>query len=44
MYKLINELGEIIIWPKKPDDKDAVIKYLATNFESNNIYVSSQML
>ena len=43
MYKLINELDEIIRWPKKPNDKDAVIKYLATKFESNNIYTEKEI-
>ena len=38
MYKLINELNKIIRWPKKPSDKEAVIKYLSTKFEYDKIY------
>ena len=43
MSKLINELEEIIRWPKKPSDKDAVIKYLATKFESDKKYTEKEI-
>ena len=32
MNKLINNLGEIIRWPKKPPEKEKIIKYLSTKF------------
>ena len=35
MNKLINNLGEIIRWPKKPPEKEIIIKYLSTKFESD---------
>ena len=38
IYKLINKLDEIIRWSKKPSDKETIIKYLATKFESNKKY------
>ena len=38
MDKLINELDKIIRWPKKPSDKEVVVKYLATKFESDKQY------
>ena len=38
MRKLINELNQIVRWPKKPSDKETVIKFLSTKFQSNKIY------
>ncbi len=33
MNKLINELDEIIRWPKKPSDKEIVINWLSQKFK-----------
>ena len=33
MEKLINEFGEIVRWPKKPSDKEVIVKYLYTKFD-----------
>ena len=41
--KLINKLDEIIRWPKKPSDKETIIKYLATKFESNKKYTEKEI-
>ncbi len=38
MEKLINEFDEIVRWPKKPSDKDMVIKHLSTKFEYDKKY------
>ena len=43
MWKLVNELDEIIRWPKKPTDKEVVINYLATKFESNKKYTEKEI-
>jgi len=43
MDKLINELDKIIRWPKKSSDKEAVIKYLATKFESDKQYTEKKI-
>ena len=36
MDKLINEFDKIVRWPKKPSDKEVVIKYLSTKFDYEN--------
>ena len=43
MFKLVNELDKIIKWPKKTSDKEAVIKYLATKFESDKEYTEKEI-
>ena len=43
MDKLINEFDKIVRWPKKPSDKTAVIKYLATKFEYSKKYTEKEV-
>ena len=43
MYKLINELNKILIWPKKPSDKDVVVKYLATKIKPDKTYTEQEI-
>ena len=43
MEKLINELDEIVRWPKKPSFKDIVIKHLSTKFECNKKYTEKEV-
>ena len=43
MYKLVNELDKIIRWPKKLFDKEAVVKYLAEQFEYNKKYTEKEI-
>ena len=38
MKKLINELNQIVRWPKKPSDKEAIIKFLSEKFTCNKKY------
>ena len=42
--KLINELDKIIRWPKKPSDKEVVVRYLATKFESDKQYTEKKSM
>ena len=43
MEKLINELDEIVRWPKKPSVKDIVIKHLSTKFEYDKKYTEKEV-
>jgi len=43
MFKLVNELNEIIRWPKKPSDKEMVITYLSTKFDYENKYSEKEV-
>ena len=43
MWKLINELYQIIRWPKKPSDKEIIITFLATKFESDKKYTEKEI-
>ena len=43
MEKLINEFDKIVRWPKKPSDKETVIKFLSTKFRSNKIYSEEEV-
>ena len=43
MEKLINEFDEVVWWPKKPSDKDLVIKYLSTKFEYDKKYTEKEV-
>ena len=35
---LINELGQILRWPKKPKDKEIVISFLSSKFQQKKTY------
>ena len=43
VLKLVNQLDEIIRWPKKPSDKEAIVKYLATKFELDKTYSEKEI-
>mgnify|MGYP001335757634 CR=1 FL=1 len=43
MEKLINEFDEIVRWPKKPSDKEMIIKYLATKFDFDKKYTEKDV-
>ena len=43
MKNLVNELGEIIRWPKKPSDKEIVIQFLSTKFEIDRRYSEKEV-
>ena len=43
MNKLINNLGEIIRWPKKPPEKEIIIKYLSTKFVFDKKYTEKEI-
>ena len=43
MNKLINNLGELIRWPKKPKEKEIIIKYLSTKFEFDKKYTEKEI-
>lgn len=38
LKRFLNEEGRLLVWPKKQDDKELVIGYLATKFEFNRSY------
>ena len=43
MEKLINELDEIVRWPKKPSFKNVVIKHLSKKFEYDKKYTEKEV-
>ena len=43
MKKLIDEFDKIIKWPKKPIDKESVVKFLSTKFEGNKKYSEKEI-
>ena len=43
MNKLINELNQIIRWPKKTSDKKEVIKWLSGKFEFETQYSEKEI-
>ena len=43
MKKLINELDEIVRWPKKPSDKEKVIQFLSTKFKYEKRYTEKEI-
>tara|TARA_B100001029_G_scaffold14746_1_gene9902 strand:+ start:163 stop:405 length:243 start_codon:yes stop_codon:yes gene_type:complete len=43
MNNLINEFNEIIRWPKKPKEKQFVIKWLSEKFESEKQYSEKEI-
>ena len=42
-YNLINELDQIIRWPKKPSDKEIIIRFLAEKFEYKKQYTEKEI-
>ena len=43
MKKLINQFDQIIAWPKKPFDKNIILKFLATKFNHKKIYSEKEV-
>ena len=43
MNKLINQLDEIIRWPKKLSDKEVVIKWLSKKFKFDKKYSEKEV-
>jgi len=43
MEKIINEFDQITRWPKKPSDKEIVIKFLATKFSFDKRYSEKEV-
>ena len=43
MEKLINEIEGIVRWPKKPSDKQIVIKWLSTKFKFEKQYSEKEV-
>ncbi len=43
MEKVINEFYAIVRWPKKPSDKEMVIKHLSTKFEYDKKYTEKEV-
>ena len=43
MKKLIDEFDKIIKWPKKPIDKESVVKFLSRKFEGNKKYSEKEI-
>lgn len=43
MTNLINEDNKISRWPSKRRDKDVIIKWLASKFETNKIYTEKEV-
>ena len=43
MGKLINEFDAIVRWPKKPSDKEIVIKHLSAKFEYDKKYTEKEV-
>ena len=43
MDKLINELNQIIRWPKKPSDKRMLIKWLSEKFKVGQQYSEKEI-
>ena len=40
---LVDEFDQIIRWPKKPEDKEVVIKFLSTKFQANKKYSEKEI-
>jgi len=38
LRRFVDEGGRLLVWPKKQDDKERAIAYLATKFEFNKSY------
>ena len=43
MNKLINELEEIVLWPKKPKDKQMIIEWLSKKFKFEKQYSEKEV-
>ena len=43
MQKIINDFDQIIRWPKKPSDKETVIKFLSTKFKLDKKYSEKEI-
>ena len=43
MNKLINEFDKIIRWPKKPSDKEIIIKWLSEKFKFEYVYTEIEV-
>ena len=43
MNKLINELEELVLWPKKPKDKQIVIEWLSKKFKFEKQYSEKEI-
>ena len=43
MKEIINEFNQITRWPKKPIDKEKVIKFLSTKFNSDKKYSEKEV-
>ena len=43
MTEIINELEQIVYWPKKPVDKENVIQFLATKFDTDKKYSEKEI-
>jgi len=43
MNKLINELEELVLWPKKPKDKQIVIEWLSKKFKFEKQYSEKEV-
>lgn len=43
LKRFLNEKGHLFVWPKKQNDKELVIAYLATKFELNKSYHESEV-
>ena len=43
MEEIINEFDQITRWPKKPIDKEKVIKFLSTKFNSDKKYSEKEV-
>ena len=43
MNKLINELEELVLWPKKPKDKQMVIEWLSEKFKFEKQYSEKEV-
>ena len=40
---IINEFDQITRWPKKPSEKEAVVKFLSKKFSSNKQYSEKEV-
>ena len=41
--ELINNLDQVVRWPKKPKDKEVVINFLSTKFDLNKKYTEKEV-
>ena len=43
MTEIINDLEQIVYWPKKPVNKENVIQFLATKFDKDKKYSEKEI-